>query len=249
MAWVRIHDAAMTHPKLVGLSDKAFRLWVWGLSYAQMHLTDGLITTEAVPKRLKRAAEDLMKNALWERHDMGFKIHDYLDWNDSREVIVKKRTGAKRRLDDWRDQQNALRSGDVKRVSSPTTETLLARSGVGNKKVEEVTSESKWPIFKGQRLVVFDWMLENLTRLLGSHVEAFDLHEWFFELDRRAVTNGQVIPQRDGGKWLEAQTLAEAKRRGLPIASAETVAAEDRAAKEQRERDELLAYVQKGVLG
>ena len=48
MAWVRIHDDAMSHPKIVGLSDKAFRLWIWGLSYAQRHLTDGCVTADAM---------------------------------------------------------------------------------------------------------------------------------------------------------------------------------------------------------
>lgn len=131
MSWVRIHDAAFTHPKVVGLSDKAFRLWVWGLTYAQLHLTDGFITADAMPGRLKRAADDLLSKRLWEPKDAGFQIHDYLDWNDSREVILKKRAGAKRRLEDFREQKNASRSADVKRVSSPTSATLLARSGVG----------------------------------------------------------------------------------------------------------------------
>ena len=243
MAWVRIHDGAMLHPKVSGLTDKAFRLWVWGLSHSQQYLTDGIIQNDTVPGRLKRAVGELTTRRLWELHDMGYKVHDYLDWNDSREVVLKKRSGAKRRLDDWRETQSALRSGDVKRVSSPTSETLLARSGVGKKKEEVSNSESKWPIFKGQRLVVFDWMLDNLMRLLGSHANAFDLHDWFFKLDERARRTDQVIPQRDGGAWLEAQTLAEAKRRGLPIAVAGATTDEDRDAKARAEAAQILAYV------
>src|SRR6185503_14704141 len=75
-------------------------------------------------------------------------------------------------------------------------------------------ARSKRPIFTGQRLTVFEWMLDNLTRMLGPHTEAFDLHSWFFELDEQAMKHGLVIPARDGGAWLERQTLAEAKRRG-----------------------------------
>lgn len=82
-----------------------------------------------------------------------------------------------------------------------------------------VTARSKRPIFTGQRLTVFDWMLDDLTRMLGAHTDAFDLHEWFFTLDARAMQTGEVIPPRDGGTWLLGQTLAEAQRRGLPIAS------------------------------
>ncbi len=62
-------------------------------------------------------------------------------------------------------------------------------------------------------------MLDDLRKLLGSHFDAFDVHEWFYALDGKAADSGLVIPQRDGGKWLHEQTIAEASRRGLPIAA------------------------------
>lgn len=83
---------------------------------------------------------------------------------------------------------------------------------------ERTDGRSKHPIFKGQRFTVFEWQFDDLRKMLGSHTEAFDLHSWFFDLDAKALKTDQVIPPRDGGKWLQAQTLAEAKRRGLPIA-------------------------------
>lgn len=106
MAWVRIHDGAMTHPKLLALTDKAFRLWVWGLSYCQTHLTDGAILTLAIPPRLKRAVEDLVTARLWERIDGALVVHDYLDWNDSRALVTKKRNDAKGRMADARDRRS-----------------------------------------------------------------------------------------------------------------------------------------------
>ena len=135
MPWCRIDDAAMSHPKIVGLSDKAFRLWVWGLAYAQLHLTDGRIIAEAIPARLKRASADLLGARLWETEHSGFQIHDYLDWNESREAVLAKRDGARQRLQMHREKRVAspdvkrVSSPDVKRVSSLTSETLLARSG------------------------------------------------------------------------------------------------------------------------
>lgn len=126
MAWVRIHDAAMTHPKLVGLNDKAFRLWIWGLSYSQQHLTDGYLPFIAVPRRLIRAVEDLKRERLWEAGDGGYWVHDYLDWNDSREVVLAKRAGIKRRVSDHRS--NALQGPPLKH---PFT------SGVGKKLLKE----------------------------------------------------------------------------------------------------------------
>jgi hypothetical protein len=88
-----------------------------------------------------------------------------------------------------------------------------------------VTVRGKGPIFKGQRLIVFGWQLDDLTRMLGPHTEAFDLCAWLTALDAHAIASACVIPQRDGGAWLQAQTLAEARRRGLPLAVAPPVPA------------------------
>jgi hypothetical protein len=63
-------------------------------------------------------------------------------------------------------------------------------------------------------LTVFEWQLDGLRRLLGSHTYNFDLTAWFQQLDARAVESECVIPQRDGGAWLQGQTLAEAQPEG-----------------------------------
>lgn len=86
-------------------------------------------------------------------------------------------------------------------------------------------ARSKRPIFSGQRVTVFEWMLDDCTRVLGEYLDRFDLHAWFFDLDTRAVRDGLVIPKRDGGAWLQAQLVAECQRRGLPIRLATTAAA------------------------
>lgn len=85
-----------------------------------------------------------------------------------------------------------------------------------------VNARSKHPIFKGQRLVVFAWMLEDLRRMLGALADDFHLDAWFYTLDAETATAGVVVPQRDGGKWLYDRTLEEAVRRGLPIVIAQT---------------------------
>jgi hypothetical protein len=78
-------------------------------------------------------------------------------------------------------------------------------------------ARSKRPIFKGKRFVVFDWQLDDLRQMLGRHFETFGLDEWFDRLDRETPAD-VLIPQRDGGQWLQARTLEEAQRRGLQVA-------------------------------
>lgn len=68
--------------------------------------------------------------------------------------------------------------------------------------------------FKGQHLAVFDWMLMELRAMLGANADAFNLDEWFHELDGMAGKERAVVKNR--WKWIQEKTLAEADRRGLP---------------------------------
>ncbi|MCC6672148.1 MAG: DUF5131 family protein [Planctomycetes bacterium] len=48
MAYAQIHTQAPRHPKLLALSDAAWRLWATGLCYVQEHMTDGIIPAKAI---------------------------------------------------------------------------------------------------------------------------------------------------------------------------------------------------------
>lgn len=105
MAWVRLQESAMTHPKILDLPDGAFRLWVWGLCYCQTHLTDGAIPVKALPAGRRKQAEQLIEARLWEGlAEDGYGVHDYLQWNDTRDVVLKKRQGSRTRAEKSRER-------------------------------------------------------------------------------------------------------------------------------------------------
>ena len=55
--------------------------------------------------------------------------------------------------------------------------------------------------------------------MLGAHAESFGLDEWLMTgAAARAALEPGVIP--DWWTWLQAETLREAERRGLPTATA-----------------------------
>lgn len=141
MAWVRIHDGAMTHPKVLRLNDRAFRLWVWGLTYAQQHLTDGWLPALAIPGALIKGIKDVIAVNLWAAVDTGYQIHDYLDWNDSRETVTKKRTEAKDRMAAARGRSLDVRVNKRPNDSRTSTEVLRgsgnSSSGSTKEKIEE----------------------------------------------------------------------------------------------------------------
>ena len=94
MTWAKIDDLMPEHPKVLRLSSDAFRVHVSAICYASRNLTDGAIAdaalhslraTDAVVHELKRAN-------LWERErGKGWQIHDYLEYNPSREQVLAQR--------------------------------------------------------------------------------------------------------------------------------------------------------------
>lgn len=235
MAWVRIHDGAMGNLKILRLSDSAFRLWVKGLCYCQTQLTDGLIPREALRAELGAKRSDVTelstpqvegKAPLWEPiESFGFKCHDYLIWNDTREKVLERQSDAKARKEAWKERKKAERKQNAFRTHSESDsgngEPNLTKPNQTKDSEKEPQSRSKRPIFTGQRLTVFEWQMENHAQILGPYTESFDLHEWYFALDAAMNRTNQVIPKRDGGAWLESQLLAECHRRGLPVAQPE----------------------------
>ena len=106
MSWVNMDDQFPDHKKVAGLSDGAFRLHVAGICYCARHLTDGLIEAEEVPRLVRKyrksSLDELIERGIWkaatiECAPVAYEIHDYLQWNDSRETVLERRERAKDR--------------------------------------------------------------------------------------------------------------------------------------------------------
>jgi hypothetical protein len=92
MTWVRIDDTFVDHPKIIGLTDAAFRTHVAGLCYCGRHLTDGNIPTGALRAiGPRKCAIELERAGLWERNDHGWQINDYLAYNPSKADVESER--------------------------------------------------------------------------------------------------------------------------------------------------------------
>lgn len=88
MTWLRLEDDLPNHPRIVGLSDAAFRAYITGLCYSGRHLTDGDIPTGALRTiGTRKAAQELETCGLWQRTDHGWTIRDYLEYQTSRAEV------------------------------------------------------------------------------------------------------------------------------------------------------------------
>jgi hypothetical protein len=123
MPWVRFDDQFPIHRKVEGLSDAAFRLHISAIFWCARNLTDGLVPVEdidsATPRKMRRPGKfiaELVGRGLWIEVDDGWQIHDYLDFQPSREKVERERKAKAERQQRWlekRRQQGHRRGSTV----------------------------------------------------------------------------------------------------------------------------------------
>jgi hypothetical protein len=96
MPWGRLDDSFDAHRKVRRAGLEATGLHARALSYCAGALTDGHVDPEWLEERAGRRAgklgELLVVAGLWEPNCDGFVIHDYLEYNPSREKVEADRS-------------------------------------------------------------------------------------------------------------------------------------------------------------
>ncbi|HVJ20152.1 MAG TPA: hypothetical protein VM686_32280 [Polyangiaceae bacterium] len=105
MSWLKIDDGFADHPKVLELSDAAFRLHVRALCWCAKYETDGglskasLRVLGAKPKHLT----ELTTAGLWIDGPDGHRIHDYLKYNPSKAQKDAEREATRKRAERFRN--------------------------------------------------------------------------------------------------------------------------------------------------
>ncbi|WP_159107490.1 hypothetical protein [Streptomyces rubrogriseus] len=104
-------DRFPSHRKIALLSDRAFRLHVSAICWCAENLTDGRISDRELAlvtrvRGVKATAKQLEDAGLWDRTDDGWQIHDYLDYNPSREQVLIERKKNAERQERFRRRKN-----------------------------------------------------------------------------------------------------------------------------------------------
>jgi hypothetical protein len=110
MAWIKIDDSFPDHPKVVGLSDTAFRVHISGLCYCGKYLTDGKVPMKIAARFAEENMEviaELSLAGLWleDLSNNGFIIHDYLTHQTSKDQVEIKRANLRERQKRYREKQ------------------------------------------------------------------------------------------------------------------------------------------------
>lgn len=91
MSYVRVDSSVPRNRKFVKAGPAASWLWLCGLAYSQLGLTDGFVPIEALEflgvRGAKPLAGRLVAAGLWEAVDGGWRVHDYLEHNKPADEI------------------------------------------------------------------------------------------------------------------------------------------------------------------
>lgn len=92
--YIKVHDGIVDHPKIIGLSDAAFRTLVECWCYCSRHLTDGIIPDAALRKMgTPRARGELVQAEMLEAlDDFKWAAHDYLQHQRSAAEVSELRS-------------------------------------------------------------------------------------------------------------------------------------------------------------
>jgi hypothetical protein len=119
VSWTKLDDGFVRHPKVIGLSDRAFRLHIEALCLCSEHLTDGILPTAWVRRQPQGPVRELVEAGLWS--DSPWSVHDYLSYNPSRADIEGSREQARERMREVRanPEENANRMFDIGSPAQP----------------------------------------------------------------------------------------------------------------------------------
>ncbi len=89
--WIKLDDGFATHPKMLLVGPYGLVLQVRAFCYCSQHHTDGLVSAAAVslftsdiPPIPEGWANVMVSAGLWDAHNLGYNVHDFLEWNLSK---------------------------------------------------------------------------------------------------------------------------------------------------------------------
>lgn len=155
MTWVRIDDGFARHPKVVAAGPLAMAMQVAALCYCNRELTDGFVPRAVARTLLDFEVEDgegriwmmartcgmqgddvsagwvidtLVEAGMWREVPGGYVLHDYHEYQPTKEQVLRDREQGAKRQAAWRerqkeDERNAISNGVTNGVSNgPVTD-------------------------------------------------------------------------------------------------------------------------------
>ena len=145
MAWVRIDDAWPTHPKAIAAGPMARDLYLAALCWCNRHVavvspscrrrvSEGHVPRAAIPsisnglRAVYRLADRLCAVGLWEPCGDDYHIHDYAEYQPTRDEVLARRRAAAIRQERSRSRRDSRVSHTVGNGVSHTVSNAVSHS-------------------------------------------------------------------------------------------------------------------------
>lgn len=179
MSWVKLDDHWMDHPKIIKAGRDARDVWLASITWCAIQLTDGELPAEILPTLCVMAgvpvancqtfAKTLLDVCLWDAKGDGYSVHDYLDYNPSKEQTLANRiarseagrvggykkaensgkTASKKLANGW---QNSGKSLPRTRTRTPSRTQNPSQDQDPDKDIAANAAATKSPLSQGQRM-------------------------------------------------------------------------------------------------
>lgn len=154
MPWARFDERYPGNRKVRRLSDAAFRLDVSAICWSNEHLTDGKIPDDDLEtigdvKRAKSAANELVRKGRWEQLDDGYLIHDFLEYNPSKEKVLAQREAKRKAGQKGGVASGSARAGNKQKPSTDEAECFDSGSEGTNTRPDP--TGSKEPVVRSRK--------------------------------------------------------------------------------------------------
>jgi len=150
MGWMRWDDKTPEHPKMAAAGGDAGWLHFCAVGYCNRNETDGVIPYAAVARLSDRRkpydlAARLVEVGSWHVHPEGFEIHDYLDYQPSREKLRIDREAAQERMAKSRAKRRG--SGNVRvNIDRSSENVRITPDPDPTKYLHELTTQTDPPL-------------------------------------------------------------------------------------------------------
>lgn len=224
--WVKIDDGFCTHPKILAAGPLAALLQIRAICFASQHQTDGIIPRSALGLLTHDfssiALDDhqcqademdwsriMLERGLWDLHDGGFAIHDYLEWNLSKKDLEnfkeqKSKAGKKGMKARW-TQAKRIITDDITPVITPVITKPYHAISISTSSFSDSEFEQFWtqyPRKAGKKAAWKAWKAAkdkpDLARILAALERAKQSPDW-------TKDHGKFIPHPatwlNQGRW------------------------------------------------
>lgn len=184
MGYVLLDPAAPFNPKLVQAGDGGFALYISGLCYCHLHKTDGFIrlsqlSAVTLSHNRRRSAATLSRLGLWDKVEGGWRVHDYLKYQQTKEVIEQNQQHFRALRPRKKPMHTVHNSTEQKKEHThhaPKAEKAETPKG---------TFGHRSHAFCGRRFCVPAFLHGQFDQQLAGRGPDFDLLDWYQQLDLR----------------------------------------------------------------